>query len=388
MANPKRPCLPHMATPKRLCRAFQEGWCPNGWRCTLLHERHHAHDGAPMPRHEPPDLRRHLANLRRDRLTVPIAWDRDGKPTAFEAVTRRDGHLHAAPPSEAETRRDGHLHAATGGRVAAAVAGGDDAELAYDRCSQAVLPWRPPAAGWDAAFVGDALALRDLAEPARRLADDARRMEAWEAETRRDGHLHAPQGEAEGPPTVLSHPSLHADCLSHPSSVPTGSASDAAGPTGSASDAAGSSSSSSSATWPPASAHHGATWSLAHAMAIPCVQHGTWRCVDDPRLTGTCMRDPGQPMYLPPPSAYPPLPALPATSPYPPSAYPPPPYSSAPPPLSGAWPPNAPPPSHASAHHGAPPSLPSVVHAAPCYATFTGGVYYASTSQRVCYREM
>jgi Ran GTPase-activating protein (RanGAP) involved in mRNA processing and transport len=65
---------------------------------------------------------------------------------------------------------------ATGGRVALTVTGGDDAELAYDRCSQAVLPWRPPAAGWDAAFVGDALALRDLAEPARRLADDARRL--------------------------------------------------------------------------------------------------------------------------------------------------------------------------------------------------------------------
>jgi hypothetical protein len=70
---------------------------------------------------------------------------------------------------------------ATGGRVAAAVMGGDDAELAYDRCSQAVLPWRPPAAGWDAAFVGDARALRDLAEPARRLADDARRMESESA---------------------------------------------------------------------------------------------------------------------------------------------------------------------------------------------------------------
>ncbi|KOO26799.1 hypothetical protein Ctob_001341, partial [Chrysochromulina tobinii] len=70
---------------------------------------------------------------------------------------------------------------ATGGRVAAAVMGGDDAELAYDRCSQAVLPWRPPAAGWDAAFVGDARALRDLAEPARRLADDARLMESESA---------------------------------------------------------------------------------------------------------------------------------------------------------------------------------------------------------------
>ena len=70
---------------------------------------------------------------------------------------------------------------ATGGRVAAAVTGGDDAELAYDRCSQAVLPWRPPAAGWDAAFVGDARALRCLAEPARRLADDARRMESESA---------------------------------------------------------------------------------------------------------------------------------------------------------------------------------------------------------------
>jgi len=70
---------------------------------------------------------------------------------------------------------------ATGGRVAAAVTSGDDAELAYDRCSQAVLPWRPPAAGWDAAFVGDARALRDLAEPARRLAEDARRMESESA---------------------------------------------------------------------------------------------------------------------------------------------------------------------------------------------------------------
>ena len=70
---------------------------------------------------------------------------------------------------------------ATGGGVAAAVTGGDDAELAYDRCSQAVLPWRPPAAGWEAAFVGDARALRDLAEPARRLADDARRMESESA---------------------------------------------------------------------------------------------------------------------------------------------------------------------------------------------------------------
>ena len=70
---------------------------------------------------------------------------------------------------------------ATGGRVAAAVTGGDDAELAYDRCSQAVLPWRPPAAGWDAAFVGDARALRDLVEPARRLADDARRVESESA---------------------------------------------------------------------------------------------------------------------------------------------------------------------------------------------------------------
>jgi hypothetical protein len=70
---------------------------------------------------------------------------------------------------------------ATGGRVAAAVTGGEDAELAYDRCSQAVLPWRPPAAGWEAAFVGDARALRDLAEPARRLADDARRMESESA---------------------------------------------------------------------------------------------------------------------------------------------------------------------------------------------------------------
>ena len=70
---------------------------------------------------------------------------------------------------------------ATGGRVAAAVTGGDDAELAYDRCSQAVLPWRPPAAGWDAAFVSDARALGDLAEPARRLAEDARRMESESA---------------------------------------------------------------------------------------------------------------------------------------------------------------------------------------------------------------
>eukprot|EP00900_Chrysochromulina_parva_P003387 jgi/Chrpa1/13049/Chrysochromulina_OHIO_Genome00024578-RA len=70
---------------------------------------------------------------------------------------------------------------ATGGRVAAAVTGGEDVELAYDRCSQAVLPWRPPAAGWDAAFVGDARALRDLAEPARRLVDDGRRMESESA---------------------------------------------------------------------------------------------------------------------------------------------------------------------------------------------------------------
>jgi Ran GTPase-activating protein (RanGAP) involved in mRNA processing and transport len=70
---------------------------------------------------------------------------------------------------------------ATGGRVAAAVTGGDNAELAYDRCSQAVLPWRSPAAGWDAAFVGDARALRDLAEPARGLADDARRMDSESA---------------------------------------------------------------------------------------------------------------------------------------------------------------------------------------------------------------
>ena len=70
---------------------------------------------------------------------------------------------------------------ATGGRVAAAVTGGDDAELAYDRCSQAVLPWRPPAAGWEAAFIRDARALRDLVEPARRLADDARRMESESA---------------------------------------------------------------------------------------------------------------------------------------------------------------------------------------------------------------
>eukprot|EP00900_Chrysochromulina_parva_P017595 jgi/Chrpa1/25837/Chrysochromulina_OHIO_Genome00027572-RA len=70
---------------------------------------------------------------------------------------------------------------ATGGRVAAAVTSDDDAELAYDRCSQAVLPWRPPAAGWDAAFVGDACALRDFAEPARRLAEDARRMESESA---------------------------------------------------------------------------------------------------------------------------------------------------------------------------------------------------------------
>eukprot|EP00900_Chrysochromulina_parva_P018785 jgi/Chrpa1/26908/Chrysochromulina_OHIO_Genome00026853-RA len=68
---------------------------------------------------------------------------------------------------------------ATGGRVT--VTSGDDAELAYDRCSQAVLPWRPPAAGWDAAFVSDARALRDLAEPARRLAEDARRMESESA---------------------------------------------------------------------------------------------------------------------------------------------------------------------------------------------------------------
>jgi len=67
---------------------------------------------------------------------------------------------------------------ATGGRVAAAVTGGDDVELAYDRCCQAVLPWRPPAAGWDAAFVGDARALRDLAEPAHRLADNARWVES------------------------------------------------------------------------------------------------------------------------------------------------------------------------------------------------------------------
>jgi hypothetical protein len=70
---------------------------------------------------------------------------------------------------------------ATGGRVAAAVTGGEDVELAWDRCSQAVLPWRPPTAGWDVAFVGDARALRDLAEPARRLADDARRMESESA---------------------------------------------------------------------------------------------------------------------------------------------------------------------------------------------------------------
>jgi Ran GTPase-activating protein (RanGAP) involved in mRNA processing and transport len=70
---------------------------------------------------------------------------------------------------------------ATGARVAAAVTGGDAAELAYDRCSQAVLPWRPPAAGWEAALIGDARALRDLAEPARRLADDARRMESESA---------------------------------------------------------------------------------------------------------------------------------------------------------------------------------------------------------------
>jgi Ran GTPase-activating protein (RanGAP) involved in mRNA processing and transport len=70
---------------------------------------------------------------------------------------------------------------ATGGRVAAAITGGEDVELAWDRCSQAVLPWRPPAAGWDAAFVGDSRALRDLAEPARRLAHDARRMESESA---------------------------------------------------------------------------------------------------------------------------------------------------------------------------------------------------------------
>jgi len=70
---------------------------------------------------------------------------------------------------------------ATGGRVAAVITGGDNVELAYDRCSQAVLPWRPPAAGWEAAFVGDAGVFRDLAEPARRLADDARRMESESA---------------------------------------------------------------------------------------------------------------------------------------------------------------------------------------------------------------
>ena len=47
---------------------------------------------------------------------------------------------------------------------------------------------------------------------------------------------------------------------------------------------------------------------MAAAAAGGRVQHGMWRCVDEPSLGGTCMRDPG------PPSSCPPLPALPATT--------------------------------------------------------------------------
>jgi hypothetical protein len=47
---------------------------------------------------------------------------------------------------------------------------------------------------------------------------------------------------------------------------------------------------------------------MAAAAAGGRVQHGMWRCVDEPSQGGTCMRDPG------PPSTCPPLPALPATT--------------------------------------------------------------------------
>ena len=48
---------------------------------------------------------------------------------------------------------------ASGRRVALTLAGGD-VELSFDGCSQAVLPWRAPAEGWEAALLRDAEALR------------------------------------------------------------------------------------------------------------------------------------------------------------------------------------------------------------------------------------
>ena len=59
------------------------------------------------------------------------------------------------------------------GRVALTLAGGD-VELSLDGCSQAALPWRPPAEGWEGALLSDVAALRSLETRARALADKAR----------------------------------------------------------------------------------------------------------------------------------------------------------------------------------------------------------------------
>ena len=86
------------------------------------------------------------------------------------------------------------------GRRVARLLGGGDAELAFDACEQAVLPWRRASDGWAAALRRDVEALRGLRErmgALRTQCDGADRRAAARARRRR------PRGGGGG---CASHP--------------------------------------------------------------------------------------------------------------------------------------------------------------------------------------
>ena len=75
------------------------------------------------------------------------------------------------------------------------------AEVAYDAVSQAVLPWRTPSAGWDAAALVEAL--RGLADRARKLIDDASNPPSEQGLQALGTDVDAVVTAIEGPPALV-----------------------------------------------------------------------------------------------------------------------------------------------------------------------------------------
>ena len=89
-------------------------------------------------------------------------------PPSSPLLSLSDGQLLLLRAGVGDTTRVGIVEE---GRVMHLIGGGNS-ELSFDYCSQAVLPWRPPRAGWDTALREDVKALHSLWEQMLRLNEE------------------------------------------------------------------------------------------------------------------------------------------------------------------------------------------------------------------------